>query len=72
MLKFFTATLFCAFLVLTTFLGGCQTLNRNNEQQIRKYSRISDLNRRMMADDFDKIMLLDRPSRLSEWHMIAD
>ena len=72
MIKIVVKSVFCSLLVLTIFLGGCQSLSRNNDQQVRKYSRVSDLNRRMLAEDLDKILLLDRPSRLTEWHVIAD
>ncbi len=50
------------------FSAGCQTMTTDKEQQIRKYSRIADLNRRMLAEDVDAIILLDRPSRLTHWH----
>ena len=56
-------------LTLAGFLGGCQTLSSDKEMQIRKYSRISDLNRRMLHEDVEAIMLLDRPSNLSRWHV---
>ncbi|MBN2375362.1 MAG: hypothetical protein JXD22_03105 [Sedimentisphaerales bacterium] len=59
-----------AALVLTMgfVLSGCQTMTRDSEQQIQKYSRVSDMNRRMLAEDVDAIMLLDEPSSLSWWH----
>ena len=59
-------------LVGVTSLLGCQTLTRDREQQITKYSRISDLNRRMLNEDLDRIFLLDRPSSLSRWHVRPD
>ena len=60
-----------AVLVLTLgfVLSGCQTMTRDSEQHIQKYSRISDLNRRMLAEDVDAILLLDDPSTLSWWHV---
>ena len=72
MIKILAKSVFCILLILTICLGGCQSLSRDKQQQIRKYSRISDLNRRMLVEDLDKIILLDRPSRLSEWHVIVD
>jgi hypothetical protein len=54
---------------VTVLASGCQTMTSDSEQQIRKYSRIADLNRRMLADDVDAILLLDRPSNLSQWHV---
>ena len=50
-------------------IGGCQTMTRDSDQQAQKYSRISELNRRMLAEDIDAILLLDRPSNLTPWHV---
>ena len=72
MTKFILTVLFSSLLALSVTLTGCQTLSKSKEQQIRKYSRISELNRRMLAEDVDKYLLLDRPSRLTQWHVIAD
>ena len=60
-----------AALVLTLgfVLSGCQTMTRDSEQQIQKYSRISDLNRRMLTEDVDALLLLDQPSNLSWYHV---
>jgi len=44
----------------------------DKEQQVRKYSRISDMNRRMLADDIDAVFLLDKPSQLTRWHVRND
>jgi len=57
------------FLALGLFPAGCQTVTRTKEQQIRKYSRIADLNRRMLAEDIDALLLLDEPSSLTQWHV---
>lgn len=54
------------------FVCGCQTTTRDEEQQIRKYSRISDINRRLFNEDVDTILLLDQPSHLTRWHFYAD
>ena len=48
---------------------GCETMTNGPEQQITKYSRISELNRRMLAEDVDAILLLDRPSILTPWYV---
>ena len=53
-------------------LAGCQTMNRDPEQQVYKYSRISKLNRRMLAEDIDHILMLNHPSRLTSWHVRPD
>lgn len=49
------------------FFAGCQSPGHDKEQNIQKYSRIADLNRRMLAEDFEKFWLLDRPTRLTKW-----
>ena len=56
-------------LTLGFALSGCQTMTRDSEQQVQKYSRMSDLNRRMLAEDIDAILLLDQHSNLSWWHV---
>ena len=50
-------------------LGGCQTMTNDSEEQVRKYSRIAETNRRMLAEDIDAIFLLDRGTSLSPWHL---
>lgn len=50
-------------------LAGCQTMTNTKEQQIRKYSRMSEINRRLLAEDIDAIFLLDRSSQLTSYHM---
>ena len=52
--------------------GGCQSTTHSKEQQIRKYSRVSGLQSMMLADDIERMLLLDRPSRLSQWHVVAE
>lgn len=59
-------------LSIAILLGGCQTLARDEQQQIRKYSRISDINRRMFAEDVDAYLLLDKPSSLTQWVVHRD
>jgi len=39
------------------------------EQQIRKYSRMSEINRRLLVEDIDAILLLDKSTQLSRWHL---
>lgn len=54
------------------FLSGCQTMARDEEQQKRKYSRISDVNRRLFNEDIQTIFFLDEPSRLTQWKAHVD
>ncbi len=55
-------------LCLMFLLAGCQTMVANKEQQIRKYSRIAELNRRMFAEDIDTYLGLKRSSDLNNWY----
>ncbi len=50
-------------------LTGCQTMTRTKEQQIRKYSRMSDINRRLFVEDIDAILMMDKSTQLSRWHL---
>lgn len=53
---------------LVPVLGGCQTLVASKEQQIRKFSRMSELNRLMFNEDIQNLLMLDRSSNLSPWY----
>lgn len=53
-------------------LGGCETMTRDSDMQIRKYSRIAEINRRLLAEDIDRILLLDKPSSLSRWPIVPE
>ena len=50
-------------------LGGCETLTRDKDQQYRRYSRLADLNKRLLAEDIDSFFLLDKPSSLTHWYI---
>ncbi len=58
---------------LTVLLSGCQNYsharNYNKEEKIRRFSRIAEMNSRMLVSDSDTYLLLDKPSSLSHWHM---
>ena len=58
-------------LALAGLMGslGCESAARNKEQQVRKYDRISDINRRLLMEDIDAILLLDEPSGLTDWYI---
>ncbi len=51
---------------------GCKSSVNNSSQSIRKYNRVSNINRMLLANDIEKLMLLDRPSRLTRWHVVAE
>ena len=59
-------------LSLGTFLVGCQTMTKDSEQNIQRYNRMADLHRRMINEDIEHILLLDRTSRLTRWHLRAE
>ena len=52
---------------LLSTLAGCATLVRDKEQQIEQYGRIAEVNRRVLSEDVNSILLLDRPTRLTKW-----
>jgi hypothetical protein len=58
---------------LTVLLSGCQNYSHirsnNREEKIRRFSRIAEMNSRMLVSDSDTYLLLDKPSSLSHWHM---
>ncbi len=68
MRKLFIGLLLASFLAIS---AGCDSMTRGSDQQITKYSRISELNRRMLAEDVDSILLLDRQSHLTPWYVPA-
>ena len=53
-------------------LTGCRTMVNTEEEQIRKYSRMSEMNRRLLVEDIDTILLLDRSTQLSRWHLRSE
>ena len=54
---------------LGLMLGGCATLTRDEDQQRRRYSRLTDLHKRLLAEDIDSVFLLDQPSSLTHWYI---
>jgi len=55
-------------LVLICLVAGC-TLSETAEQRNRRISQSMELQARMMVYDIDAILLLDRSSRLTPWHV---
>ena len=53
---------------LMALLAGCQTMVTDENQQIRKYSRIAELNRLMFVEDLDAYLYLKRSSDLNNWY----
>ena len=63
------AALIVILLGLGTLLIGCQTMTETPDQTRQRYSRISDLNRLMLYEDFESFWLMDRPSNLTRWQV---
>jgi len=64
-LRFFAlAAVVC---VLTTWLSGCGGQPGETKAEVsRRHDRVMRLNGEMMMSDLDKVLMLDRPSRLSD------
>jgi len=61
--------LLAVFVLSVSLLGGCETMVRTSDQQKLKYSRLEDINRRLLAEDMDSLFLMNEPSRLTSWHI---
>ena len=47
-------------------LAGCAQPGETKAEVARRHDRIMRLNSEMMMNDLDKVLLLDRPSRLTD------
>jgi len=54
-------------LCLGSLLAGCGTLDSYSERE-QRYNSWGDLNARQFVDDWDYFWLVERNSRLSQWH----
>ena len=52
---------------LTGLLAGC-TMVETPSEHARRWVNITDVNLRQASEDVDYILLLDRSSRLNQWH----
>ena len=57
-------------LCLVTWTAGC-TLTETPAERNRRIAHIWDLQSKMMVEDIDYFLLLDRNSNLSEWHTLV-
>jgi uncharacterized protein YceK len=55
-------------IVTLAMLAGC-TMVETPSEHARRVTNIMDLNMRMAAEDLDYILLLDKNSRLNQWHV---
>lgn len=56
-----------AVLCVAGFLAGC-TMSESAQERDRRIRQQMALQMRMMVEDIDAVLLLDRSSRLTEWH----
>ncbi|MCY2926970.1 MAG: hypothetical protein NT031_16355 [Planctomycetota bacterium] len=71
MMKQTLLVLACLCVVLVSMLGGCSPINSTVETAAERNRRLvlgGDLQLRMMEDDFDRVLLIDRASRLMPWY----
>jgi hypothetical protein len=59
--------LIAAIILVATFFAGC-TMVETADQRNRRVSHIMDMDSRMLVQDLDTILLLDRNTRLTRWH----
>ena len=55
----------CAAAVLT---GCAPTMTETSDQHAQRINQQSELQMRMLAEDIDIVLLLDRSSSLTKWH----
>lgn len=63
------ALMILGLLVGLTFLAGCATMTQSSADVRNTYSRVCEYDMRQLADDWNRMWLLDRPSRLTRWQM---
>ncbi len=54
-------------IVAGSFLIGCTVTETAQERNVR-LKQVTDLNSRMLVEDWDTFWLYDNNSRLSQWH----
>ncbi len=55
-------------LVMVSFSTIACTLTETAQQRKRRYRQITDLETRMMVEDWDTIWLYERSSGATQWH----
>ena len=55
-------------LCVAVWLSGCGLADTENQRKLR-YKHVVDANTRMLIDDWDHFWLMDRPSKLTHWHV---
>ncbi|MCJ7544865.1 MAG: hypothetical protein MUP47_09960 [Phycisphaerae bacterium] len=60
-------TLIAAILCVVGFLVGC-TMSESADEHNRRLRQQAALQMRMLVEDVDAVLLLDRSSSLTDWH----
>ncbi len=55
-------------LCVAVWLSGCGLGDTEHQRELR-YKHVVDVNSRELIDDWDHFWLMDRPSRLTRWHL---
>lgn len=56
-------------LILSTMSGGCETMNKSVPQHAHDIDTVIDYEARQLVEDIDYALMIDRPSRLTKWHV---
>ena len=57
-------------LLVATFMSGCAAgMVDAGSQRKRRYHNITALEARQINDDWDSFWLMDKPSRMTYWHL---
>lgn len=55
-------------LTASIFLSGCSTLVETPEARNRRYKQITNLQMKMLVEDWDYFWMYERSSSASQWH----
>ena len=62
-MRLFAAVTLC---LLGMLLSGCSQPGQTAKEVGRRHDRVLQLNNQMMLSDFDRVLLIDRPSHLTD------
>ena len=63
------AMLLFVLLVGVSMIAGCATMTQSPAEVRATYDRVLDSQMRMMAEDVNFALMIDRPSRLTRWQV---
>ena len=55
------------FLVVSLIAAGCSTMTEPREERNRRLSQISDLQMKMLVEDWDYLWLYERNTGMTRW-----